>query len=111
MTDSVRKYGYHPNVEDIAKVYRWRPFRRIRNLLDHLDTAYTLLDDIEAERQRLARATDPLAEVEPGAFDESGLPVLLDMKDIRCTPGYEVVRVDDAAGHYYRMQLEGGDDA
>lgn len=54
--------SYHPNVQQIASAHRFRPFRRIRNLLDHLDTAYCALDDIAQEREAAVKALFDLAD-------------------------------------------------
>ena len=51
--EAVKREQMHPNVQQIAEVYRWRPFRRIRNLLEHLDTAYRQIDESEIERRKL----------------------------------------------------------
>lgn len=54
-TNDERNHMLHPNVQQIATVYRWRPFRRIRNLIEHLDTAYRALDDTERAREIAVR--------------------------------------------------------
>jgi len=48
---SRRKYELHPNAAQAAEPYRFRPFRRIRNLIDHLDTCHRVIDDLEESRQ------------------------------------------------------------
>lgn len=47
-------YELHPQAAQAAEPYRLRPLRRIRNLIDHVDTAYRALDAVEDERQMLA---------------------------------------------------------
>lgn len=42
----------HPNARQAAEPYRLRPFRRIRNLIEHLDTCNTVIDDLNTDRER-----------------------------------------------------------
>jgi hypothetical protein len=51
----MKRHLLHPNVNEIAGLYRFRPLRRANNLLDHLDTAYRMVDELNMEREAAVR--------------------------------------------------------